>query len=126
MADGYIAGKLAEDVFIENLGNQPQVCIYLKFISVCGSDSGAFLAAVLESEEGEEGNTGYIFVRSVYAYNSTRLSEARLTCRSLKQKNLPTIIIEQWPSRGQFNGGQNYQNILILEITASPPESDLM
>ena len=107
MAYGYIAGQLAEDIFIENLGHQAQVCINLELVTIRGGYSGAFLAAMLERVKAQigqskEGNTCYIFVRSVNTYNSTRFSEAGLTCYSLKQKTLPMIIIEHRLCRGQF------------------------
>jgi len=56
---------LAEGIFIEYLGDEAHIAIELNLLTVGGGDTGAFLAAVLKSEECKKGKPGYVLTGTV-------------------------------------------------------------
>ncbi len=71
MTYGDIPGELTERVLIEYLRHQTHSGEYLDFLSIGGSYTRAFLAAVLESKQGEEGNSGNVFTWGIHSENAT-------------------------------------------------------
>ena len=53
MADGEVAGQLAQHVFGEDFGDQAHALDIAQVIAVGGGDAGGFLAAMLEGVEAE-------------------------------------------------------------------------
>jgi hypothetical protein len=71
-----------EVLFPEYLVNQPDAPPRLEPLSVEYGETRRILPAVLESEQGEEGKSSYIFTRSVNTENATRLVQIRLPLNS--------------------------------------------
>lgn len=69
MANCDVAGKLIELRFVEDVGDEADSGDRLEDVVVDGNDSGAFLAAVLESVESEVAETRRFWV-AVDSHNS--------------------------------------------------------
>lgn len=73
MTDSDIAWKVSEDVFIEDLRDQPHVGIKINAISLSGSYTSTFLASMLKSIQGKIGKPCYILTRTMNPKYATRL-----------------------------------------------------
>ncbi len=74
VADGDMAGKIAEVVLFEDLGDEAHAAVHVDPEAVGGGDAGALLAAVLEGVDAVEGDAGYVFIRRVDAEYAALLS----------------------------------------------------
>ena len=63
--DGQLPGKCLQDGLLEHLGHQPHVLVDDQARTVGDRYAGRFLTAVLQGEEGEEGQAGDIHLRGV-------------------------------------------------------------
>ncbi|GAB3945575.1 hypothetical protein GCM10028828_16060 [Corynebacterium tapiri] len=70
MADGYIALQGSEHRLVENLGNQSGFLEHHDAVAIAHRDSGAFLTAVLQSEESKVGELGYFLAWGPDSENS--------------------------------------------------------
>ena len=73
MSDSDVPWELGQLVLGESLGNQPHGGVEVDFLSIGGSDTGAFLSTMLESVKAEESNSGNIYAGSVDAENTAAL-----------------------------------------------------
>jgi hypothetical protein len=73
MPDGHKAGEFLEGLFIEDIGYPSHAGEDPDDFAIRGSDTGAFLAAVLEGEKSKKGKAGYILFRGKDAKNAARL-----------------------------------------------------
>ena len=74
MADGDVAGEVAEVLFVEDLGDEAHAGAGVDLVAVCGGDAGAFLAAVLQGVDAVEGDAGYVFAGGVHPEDATFLA----------------------------------------------------
>ena len=65
VADGQLTGKRLQDGLLEHLRHQPHVLVDDQPGAVGDRDAGRLLPAMLQREEGEEGEAGDIHLRSV-------------------------------------------------------------
>ena len=61
MPDANMPFEQSKIAFSECLRNQPHLGMYLYAIAVSDGNAGAFLTAMLQSEEGKEGRLGYVY-----------------------------------------------------------------
>ena len=55
VADGHVAAQIGQVVLVEDLRHKPHALVDVGHVSVAGDDARAFLPAMLERVEGEEG-----------------------------------------------------------------------
>ena len=84
MADGDMAGELAERLFVEYLRDQTHAGVNTKLLTVRSGDTGTFLSAVLKCEKAEEGKPCYIFVRGIDAEDAATLVQLPTLHRRFK------------------------------------------
>ena len=66
MPNGQLAREGLEIIFAKNLGNQSHFRVDGNSLAVRGGDAGAFLAAMLEGEQSEEGEAAGALFRGIY------------------------------------------------------------
>jgi len=74
VADGGVAGQVAEIVLLEDLRHEAHAAVHVNAEAVGGGDAGALLASVLKSVDAVEGDAGYVFTGSVDAEYAALLS----------------------------------------------------
>ena len=74
VADGDVAGKVAEVVLLEDLGDEAHAAVHVDAEAVGGGDAGALLAAVLQGVDAVEGDAGYVFIGCVDAEDAALLA----------------------------------------------------
>ena len=67
VANSQFSGKRSEVGFAENLGDQAHLGVDGNSVAAGGRDAGAFLAAVLEGEEAEEGEAACALLGGIYS-----------------------------------------------------------
>jgi hypothetical protein len=65
MADGQVPEEPPQDLLVEYLGHQAHLGVQRDMLPVRGGNTRTFLSAVLESEEGEVSEPGYVHARSI-------------------------------------------------------------
>jgi hypothetical protein len=73
MTDGDMTGEVFQGVFRKDAGDAPHPGKYPDGLAIGGSDAGALLATVLESEKSKKCETGYILFRGENTKNTARL-----------------------------------------------------
>jgi len=73
VTDRHISFQVPQNVFVKHLGYQTHIGVKEDRFTVAAGDAGAFLSAVLEGEEGEISEPGYIFTRGIDTENAARL-----------------------------------------------------
>lgn len=61
MPDANISFEVSKVAFGECLGNQSHISMYFYSIAIADSNASAFLTTMLESEEGKEDKSSYIY-----------------------------------------------------------------
>ena len=102
VADGDVAGEVAEVVLIEDLGDEAHARADVESWSVSGGDSGAFLAAVLECVDAVEGGAGYVLARGVHPEDAAFVlpDGARQWLDSHTQRNGNSLKQRSWHLNG--------------------------
>ena len=73
MADGDVAAKVAEVLFVEDLGDEAHAEVAVEFVAVGCDYSRALLASVLERVQAVEGHSCRVFIRGVDAEDAAVL-----------------------------------------------------
>ena len=101
MTNSDIPVELTQRLLIEYLRYQTHSGVNLEFFTIGGSDTSTFLAAVLKSKQGEEGNSSNVFTWGIHSENATSFAQFSLPINpgSLPKPQANYSPIQNW---GQF------------------------
>ena len=80
-------------LLVEHLGHQAHRFVNSEGLAVGGGDAGALLAAVLEGEETEKGETGRVLAWGINAHHATLFVKALASYQGPKGTGLSVHII---------------------------------